>query len=116
MATPARVSHTPAAGISSQPGKPASPSLDDDILGASAGMPPSTAVDPHFKQVFDEFLSVKKSCNESISGLTFQKFSEKLTKNRDDLMTKTGCKEVRFTVYVKDGKAALKATPVKSEA
>ena len=28
-------------------------------------------------------------------------------------MAKTGCKEVRFTVYVKDGKAALKATPVK---
>ena len=31
-------------------------------------------------------------------------------------MAKTGCREVRFTVYVKDGKAALKATPVKDEA
>ena len=30
-------------------------------------------------------------------------------------MSKTGCNEVRFTVYVKDGKAALKATPVKDE-
>ena len=36
-------------------------------------------------------------------------------KNRDDLKSKTGCREVRFTVYVKDGKAALKATPVKDE-
>jgi hypothetical protein len=34
-------------------------------------------------------------------------------RNREDLITKTGCKEVKFTVYVKDGKAALKATPVK---
>ena len=36
-------------------------------------------------------------------------------RNRDDLIAKTGCREVRFTVYVKDGKAALKATPVKDE-
>ena len=58
---------------------------------------------------------MKKSCNEPTSGLTYEKFAEKLVKNRDDLMAKTGCREVRFTVYVKDGKAALKATPVKDE-
>ena len=73
-------------------------------------------VDPYFKSVYDQFVAVKQSCNESTSGLNYQKFSEKLIKNRDDLMSKTGCKEVRFTVYVKDGKAALKATPVKDEA
>ena len=86
--------------------------LDDDILGGpdpDAGAP----VDPYFKQVYDQFLSVKQSCGEPTAGLTYQKFSEKLVRNRDDLMAKTGCKEVRFTVYVKDGKAALKATPVK---
>ena len=65
--------------------------------------------------MFEQFVSVKKSCGESTSGLTYAKFSEKLVKNRDDLMAKTGCKEVRFTVYVKDGKAALKATPVKDD-
>ena len=58
---------------------------------------------------------MKKSCGEPIAGLTLAKFADKLVKNRDDLMTKTGCSEVRFTVYVKDGKAALKATPVKDE-
>jgi hypothetical protein len=89
-------------------------SLDDDILGGSdAGS--NANVDPYFKSVYDQFVSVKQSCNEPTSGLTYQKFSEKLIKNRDDLMAKTGCKEVRFTVYVKDGKAALKATPVKEE-
>ncbi len=94
-------------------------SLDDDILGSA----PVTAidagsngnVDPYFKSVYDQFLSVKNSCGEATSGLTYAKFSEKLSKNREDLMAKTGCKEVRFTVYVKDGKAALKATPVKDD-
>ena len=84
--------------------------LDDDILG---GAP---AADPYFKQVFDQFVATKKTCGESTSGLTYEKFSEKLVRNRDELMAKTGCREVRFTVYTKDGKAALKATPVKDEA
>jgi len=72
-------------------------------------------VDPYFKQIFDQFVSLKQSCKESIAGLVYEKFAEKLAKNRDDLILKTGCREVRFTVYVKDGKAALKATPVKDE-
>jgi len=86
-------------------------SLDDDILGGGTQPGP----DAYFQQVYDQFVSVKKSCGENTSGLTFQKFAEKLVKNRDDLKMKTGCREVRFTVYVKDGKAALKATPVKDE-
>jgi hypothetical protein len=87
--------------------------LEDDILGHD--LEATAMVDPYFKSVYDQFVAVKQSCNEPTTGLTYQKFSEKLIKNRDDLMAKTGCKEVRFTVYVKDGKAALKATPVKEE-
>ena len=95
-------------------------SLDDDILGAAPAAPAMSepsggSADPYFKSVFDQFVALKKSCGEPTTGLTYGKFAEKLVKNRDDLMAKTGCKEVRFTVYVKDGKAALKATPVKDE-
>jgi hypothetical protein len=94
-------------------------SFDDDILGPGAGhgSPDATPprIDPYFRQIFDQFVSMKRSCNESTAGLVYEKFAEKLIKNRDDLMMKTGCREVRFTVYVKDGKAALKATPVKDE-
>jgi hypothetical protein len=105
------------------PPRPASPPpaasappvrLDDDILANDA--PTQVGIEPYFKQVFDEFVSVKRTCGEPVTGLTYEKFAEKLIKNRDDLMAKTGCREVRFTVYVKDGKAALKATPVKDEA
>lgn len=118
--TPTGPSSTPAPSLASQLG-PAPPlTLDDDILGQASSMEmpaaaPQPRVDPYFKQVFDQFIAVKKSCSEPTSGLTYDKFSEKLIKNRDDLKAKTGCREVRFTVYVKDGKAALKATPVKDE-
>jgi hypothetical protein len=87
-------------------------SLDDDILGGAAEASPAS---DNYRHVFDQFIATKQSCNEPTSGLTFEKFRDKLNKNRDDLIAKTGCREVRFTVYVKDGKAALKATPVKDE-
>ena len=93
--------------------------LEDEGTGRTTIMPaPSgpTRVDPHFKQVFEQFIATKKTCNEPTTGLVYERFAEKLVKNRDDLIAKTGCREVRFTVYVKDGKAALKATPVKDEA
>ena len=38
-------------------------------------------------------------------------FANKLRKNRDALMARHGCASVRFHVYIKDGKAALKASP-----
>ncbi len=95
--------------------KPSEPplSLDDDILGQAVEEPPTQGADPYFKQVYDQFIAVKNSCNEPTGSLSYEKFSQKLIKNRDDLMAKTGCREVRFTVYIKEGKAALKATPVK---
>ncbi|MEO7096847.1 MAG: MXAN_5187 C-terminal domain-containing protein, partial [Polyangiales bacterium] len=107
--------------------------FDDDLLGRDINADPTGMINigpgspvtappraagpenPYFREVFDQFVALKKSCGEPTAGLTYAKFAEKLVKNRDDLMAKTNCKEVRFTVYVKDGKAALKATPVKDE-
>lgn len=77
----------------------------------SSGM--STADDLHFQDVFQQFLATRAQCNEASEGLTFEKFATKLRKNREQLMQKYNCKSVRFQVYVKEGKAALKATPIR---
>jgi hypothetical protein len=63
--------------------------------------------------VFDDFIRTKRQCGEPVDGLTFEKFSQTLKKNRDTLMQRHGCRRVKFSVYVKDGRASLKATPVK---
>jgi hypothetical protein len=86
---------------------------DDSVGSAPAANSPEE--EAAFRTVFNEFVELKKRCGEPTAGLTFPKFSDKLRKNRDDLMAKPGCIGVKFSVYVKDGKAALKATPVKSE-
>ena len=67
----------------------------------------------HFQEVFRDFVATREKCREPADGLTFEKFKAKLLKNKEQLVAKYQCKTVRFQVYVKDGKAALKATPVK---
>jgi len=67
----------------------------------------------HFLHVFDDFVALKRDCGESTAGLTRDKFLQKLRDNKASLVAKHNCRTVRFSVYVKDGKAALKATPVR---
>ncbi len=86
----------------------------------AAALPPSVATaggggseEVHFQEVFRDFVATRERCGEPADGLTFDKFVAKLRKNKEQLVTKYNCKTVRFQVYVKEGKAALKATPVK---
>jgi hypothetical protein len=69
--------------------------------------------DSHYQQIYKEFVTTRERCGEPADGLTFEKFAAKLKKNQEQLIAKYSCRSVRFQVYVKDGKAALKATPVK---
>jgi hypothetical protein len=67
----------------------------------------------HYREIFEQFVDTKKRCGEPTANLTYEKFVTKLEANREQIVSKYTCKSVRFQVYVKDGKAALKATPVK---
>jgi hypothetical protein len=83
------------------------------ISEASQKLAVKDAENQHFRQIYEEFLATKRSCGEAAEDLTFEKFATKLRKNRDALIARHGCRSVRFQVYVKDGKAALKASPVR---
>jgi hypothetical protein len=71
------------------------------------------AEDAHVRTVFDEFVATRKQCGENASTLTLEKFRVKLHANKQSLIAKYGCRSARFSVYVKDGKAAIKATPIR---
>ena len=101
----------------------APPSFDDDDEDAAtmvARVPKelldqTTAPDEeaHFRDVFEKFVAMKRRCGENTAGLTYEKFVVTLRKNRDQIIKRHGASRVRFTVYEKTGKAALKATPIK---
>lgn len=82
---------------------------------AAAGPAPLTpeSEEEHWQQVFQDFLKVREQCREPSEGLTYERFRQKLQKNKESLVQKYACRAVRFQVYVKDGKTALKATPVR---
>jgi hypothetical protein len=67
-----------------------------------------------WRQVFEQFVQTKQECGENTEGFTYEKFRQTLTKNRDALINRHGAKTVKFSVYVKEGKAALKASPIKT--
>lgn len=67
----------------------------------------------YFQEIYDQFVALKRQLGEPVDQLTFDKFKITLAKNRDTLKARYGCAAVKFQVYEKDGKASLKATPVK---
>jgi hypothetical protein len=67
----------------------------------------------HVREVFAEYLAARRQCGESTANLTLEKFRAKLDANRQQLIAKYGCRTARFSVYIKDGKAGIKATPLR---
>ncbi|MDI1427919.1 MXAN_5187 family protein [Polyangium sorediatum] len=65
-----------------------------------------------WQKVYEEFVAMKQQCGEQTAGMTFEKFKSTLQRNKDALVQRHGVTRVKFTVYAKEGKAALKASPV----
>jgi hypothetical protein len=90
--------------------------VPEDVLARATGEHRVARQDEETRDwlaVYESFIRTKKQCGEPTDGLSFEKFQHTLKKNRDALIQRHGCKTVRFSVYVKDGRASLKATPVK---
>jgi hypothetical protein len=86
------------------------------LLAAATGQNPALKPGDEMSEwnaVYEDFIRTKRQCGEPTEGLTFEKFQQTLKKNRDTLIQKHGCKRVKFSVYVKEGRASLKATPVR---
>ncbi len=121
-ATPTPAPMTPPRSVkpTPPPRAPAPPPAAPPAAPPSFAPPASPAAaapddkDAYYRGVYDEFLRIKTQCGEPTDKLSFEKFAQKLAKNTNDIKKKKpGVKDVHFTVYVKDGKAALKAKIVK---
>jgi hypothetical protein len=98
------------------PGPPAESLRAPPTALFQAATPPAAAEpsdEEHWRGVHAEFLRIRAQCGEPVEGLAYERFRPKLEKNKLQLIEKHGCRTVRFSVYVKDGKAALRATPVR---
>ncbi len=66
-----------------------------------------------FRKIYEEFYKTKIACGENVDNLTLDRFKATLKKQEEAIKERTKCRKVEFRVYVKDGKAALKASPIK---
>ncbi len=124
-AAPVAVAPVAAAPVAAAPQQPARRPTPAAVPPPDAPRAPLTALtNPpgedsedrvrYYREIFDEFLQVKIACGEPTDGFTFDKFARKLQKNTQDILDKhTDVRDVQFTVYVKDGKAALKAKVIR---
>lgn len=117
-AVPAELIKAARAGASGATGERPALKTGTGAMPKVASLAPAVAAgggeeERHFQEVFRDFVATREKCREPADGLTFEKFKAKLLKNKEQLVAKYQCRTVRFQVYVKDGKAALKATPVK---
>ncbi len=71
------------------------------------------ADEAHYKEVYEKFVQTRIECGEDTSDLSYDRFVAKLLKNRQQIVEKHKAKSVRFQVYAKEGKAALRALPVR---
>ncbi len=66
-----------------------------------------------FKQLYEQYVETQKQCGEDTGKFTLEQFVSRLAREKDRLIKNYNCKNVKFSVYIKDGKASLKATPQK---
>jgi hypothetical protein len=67
----------------------------------------------HFRATYEEYIAIKERCGEPTAGLTFERFEQTLKSRKTEILAQHEAHDVRFSVYEKDGKAKLKATPIK---
>ncbi|MCC7381659.1 MAG: hypothetical protein IT384_07495 [Deltaproteobacteria bacterium] len=104
-------------GFENGPDRTVVADIPEDLLAearADGEAPLDSAESAHFKETYERFIEMRRQCGEPTTDLAFDRFVSKLRKNRDGLIRKYNCRTVRFQVYEKDGKAALKATPVRA--
>jgi hypothetical protein len=70
------------------------------------------ADEAHFQETFERFLELRQETGEP-GNVSYEKFVTKLRRNREELMARHNATGVRFSVYLKDGRAAIKASALR---
>jgi hypothetical protein len=80
---------------------------------AAVAQPVAADPEAEWRAVYEQFVATKVQCGEPTEGFTYDKFRQTLVKNQEALVSRHGATDVKFSVYVKEGRAALKASPVR---
>jgi hypothetical protein len=76
---------------------------------------PAERVDPlaesRLRGVYQAYVEAKKQCNEDTATLSFDQVAARLRKQVPELLVRHRAQDVEYRVFIKDGKAVLRAVP-----
>jgi hypothetical protein len=80
-----------------------------------AGTPGAEKLDPlsesRLRGVYQAYVEAKKKCNEDTTQLSFDQVAASLRKQVPELLVRHRAQDVEYRVFVKDGRAVLRAVP-----
>lgn len=65
------------------------------------------------ESIYNDYLANREKTGEGAPPLNFDGFTQVVSKQREALINKFHCKDVKFYVTIEDGKTKLKAKPLK---
>jgi len=96
----------------SKPETPEPPAAPPEPQIHIAGTPP---VDPlaetRLRSVYRAYVEAKRRCNEDTTRLSFDAVAASLKRQVPELLERHNARDVEYRVFVKDGKAILRAVP-----
>lgn len=73
--------------------------------------PPDPLAETRLRSVYRAYVEAKRRCNEDTTRLSFDAVAESLKRQVPELLERHNARDVEYRVFVKDGKAILRAVP-----
>lgn len=73
--------------------------------------PPDPLAESRLRSVYRAYVEAKRRCNEDTTRLSFDAVAASLKRQVPELLERNNARDVEYRVFVKDGKAILRAVP-----
>jgi len=93
-----------------KPATPEAPAATPQIHIAGTP-PPDPLAESRLRSVYRAYVEAKRRCNEDTTRLSFDAVAASLKRQVPELLERNNARDVEYRVFVKDGKAILRAVP-----
>jgi hypothetical protein len=90
---------------------PATAEPPDPVIHIAGTPPPDPLSETRLRSVYRAYVEAKRRCNEDTTRLSFDAVAASLKKQVPELLDRHKVRDVEYRVFVKDGKAILRAVP-----
>ena len=103
----------PGKAATSVPGEPAAPPAPapEPVIHIAGTPPPDPLSENRLRSVYRAYVEAKRRCNEDTTRLSFDAVAASLKRQVPELLQRNNARDVEYRVFVKDGKAILRAVP-----